>query len=189
MSTIVDKSALPTFFPTDRHNPSFWEMLGRTIATYGFLEETLGKAIFALTGTRPYSEEEVEAALESWLPTLERALSDPLGNLIDVYVKSVNEHPSATIQNLEEFEANLRKAAKLRNALCHGSWRLPNERGACELFYVEKKSKERFTSEVDVDFLARTQRGVAELSVEVMNTVTHMGGQFPGSNGPGNRVW
>ena len=48
---IVDLNKLPSLFPTHRHSPMFWEALGRTIATFGFLEEVLGKAIFAFTAT------------------------------------------------------------------------------------------------------------------------------------------
>lgn len=46
----------------------------------------------------------------------------------------------------------------------------------------------RFESLVDPDFLRQTQDGVAELACEVVNTVTHMGWQFPGGGGPGDRI-
>lgn len=49
---VVDIDKLPANFPTHRHDPAFWEALGRTVATFGFLEEVLGKAIFAFTATR-----------------------------------------------------------------------------------------------------------------------------------------
>jgi hypothetical protein len=42
----------------------FWETLGRTIATFGFLEEVLGKAIFAFTATTRHQESEIDAAFE-----------------------------------------------------------------------------------------------------------------------------
>jgi len=38
---LVDLNNLPSLFPTHRHSPMFWETLGRTIATFGFLEEVL----------------------------------------------------------------------------------------------------------------------------------------------------
>jgi hypothetical protein len=69
---IVDLDSLPPLFPTHLHSPEFWEHLGRTVATFGHLEEVLGKAIFALTATVRYDE----AAFERWLPTLEHALID-----------------------------------------------------------------------------------------------------------------
>src|ERR1017187_3309767 len=76
----VDLLKLPKDYPTQRLPGEFWEELGRTVATFGFLEETLGRAIFAITGTRQIAEEDVEAELAKWLLTLQKALSDPLGN-------------------------------------------------------------------------------------------------------------
>jgi hypothetical protein len=158
------------------------------------LEEVLGKAIFAFTATRPYftatrpySEEEVQKAFEAWLPKLERALTDPLGKLIDAYVKSVKEHPESTLQNLDDLEADLKSVSELRNALCHGSWRPPNKDGASSLLYVNRKM-ERFESLVNPDYLRQTQEGVAKLACAVVNTVTRMGWQFPGGGGPGDRI-
>ena len=141
MASIVDLEQLPAQFPTDRHDPAFWEMLGRVVATYGFLEEMLGKAIFLFTATRNYEEHEIEEAYEKWLPTLERALYDPLGGLITSYEKAVRDNQSATIANLDELTADLRKAAKLRNVLCHGSWRLPDDNGASRPFFVNNKKE------------------------------------------------
>jgi hypothetical protein len=92
---------LPDHFPTQLHSGAFWEQLGRTVATFGFLEDTLGRAIFALSGTVRYVENEIdEAALAKWLSTLERALADPLGGLIDAYGKAARSHPEATYENL-----------------------------------------------------------------------------------------
>ena len=91
VARVVDVNALPSDFPTHRHDAVFWERLGRTVATYGFLEEILGKAIFSFTATKRYDATEVDAAFEKWLPTLERALTNSLGNLIDRYGKAVRE--------------------------------------------------------------------------------------------------
>ncbi|MCF6317535.1 MAG: hypothetical protein L3J30_14960 [Marinosulfonomonas sp.] len=62
--------AQPKYFPTHHHKLEFWEALGRAVATFGFLEDVLGKAIFAFTGTRQYAASEVNDAYEKWLPTL-----------------------------------------------------------------------------------------------------------------------
>ena len=37
---------------------------------------------------------------------------------------------------------------------------------------------------IDIAYLQQTQKAVAELACDVINTVTHMGWQFPGSRGP-----
>ena len=178
-SAVVNKGGLPDRFPTHRHGAEFWASLGRAVATFGFLEEVLGKAIFSFTATRPYDASEVQAAYDAWLPKLERALSNPLGNLIDEYGKAVREHPDSTTENIDDLLVLLREAAELRNVLCHASWRRPDSAGASTPFYVNRRMMV-FTNPVECEFLDRTQSGAAELACEVINTVTHMGWQFPG---------
>ncbi len=188
MSHIINIDALPEMYPTNRHEPVFWERLGRVVATYGFLEETLGKAIFAFTATKPYSEQEVQTALEGWLPKLQHALSDQLWNLIESFGKAVREHPNATIENLEDLIEQLKRAAKIRNVICHGSWRTPNSEGASVPFFVNRQ-QERFDTAIDAAWLAQLQKHISELICAVINTVTHMGWQFPGGDGPGRIIW
>ena len=188
MGHIVDFNALPDKFPTHMHEPKFWECLGRTIATFGFLEESLAKAIFSFTATKPYSEEEALKAYSKWLPKLENALTDQLWNLTESYGKAVREHPDATIENLEDLLNDLKQASKIRNVICHGSWRPPNPNGASIPFFVNR-NKERFETAIDVQFLNQVQKHTNALICSVINTVTHMGWQFPGSNGPGKEIW
>jgi len=186
--SVVDLGALPKQFPTHMHEGAFWESLGRAVATFGFLEEVLGKAIFAFTATRPYDEAEIQQAYEEWLPKLKRALKDPLGSLIDAYGKAVRDHGSATIENLDELLTDLRKASAVRNILCHGSWRLPNASGLSVPFFVDRQERV-VDSAMDCPFIDQVQRHTAELACAVINTVTHMGWQFPGSAGPGKAIW
>ena len=185
---IVDKKALPEKFPTHKHESEFWESLGRTIATFGFIEEVLSKAVFSFTATRPYNENEIQKAYDEWLPLLERTLVDPLGNLIDTYGKSVRNNPMTTIENFDDLLKNLREASKIRNVLCHGSWRLPDLNGDSVPFFVNRQ-KEVFETAIGCQFLNRVQEHVSELACEVISTVTHMGWRFPGSSGPGKAIW
>jgi hypothetical protein len=181
---IVDRQNLPENFPTHLHSSEFWEALGRLVATFGFLEEALGKAIFSFTGTREIPEDQIQVEFENWLPTLQRALNDPLGGLIDAYGKSVRNNKAATITNLDNLLEDLRKTAVLRNVLCHGSWRVPDKQGRCVPFFVDKKNR-IFDTPIDIAYLNQVRRHVVELTCEVVNTVTHMGWRFPGSRGPG----
>jgi hypothetical protein len=185
---VVDRKNLPENFPTQLHRGEFWEALGRAVATFGFLEETLGKAIFSFTGTREIPADQVEEEYNKWLPTLHRALSDPLGGLIDAYGKSVRKNKAATITNLHSLLEDLRKVASIRNVLCHGSWRAPDKQGRCIPFFVDKKQR-IFDTPIDIAYLDRVRKHVAELTCEVVNTVTHMGWQFPGSSGPGKPIF
>lgn len=184
----VKQDGLPDRFPTHRHEATFWESLGRAVATFGFLEEILGKAIFAFTAMRSYEEAEIHKAYEEWLPKLERALIDPLGNLIDAYGKAVRDNPRAATGNLDELLEDLRKASQMRNILCHGSWRLPDTSGASIPFFVNRQ-KQIVDSAMDRQFIDQVQQHTASLACAVINTVTQMGWQFPGSAGPGKTIW
>ncbi len=187
--SVVNLDALPKQFPTHLHEGAFWESLGRAVATFGFLEEVLGTAIFALTATRPYDDEaERKLAYEEWLTKLKLALKDPLGNLIDAYGKAVRDHGSVKIENLDELLIDLRNASATRNILCHGSWGLPNASGASVPFFVDRKERVVDTA-MDGQFIEQVQRSTAKLACVVISTVTHMGWQFPGSAGPGKAIW
>ena len=78
---VIDRANLPADYPTHAHDPKFWEELGRTVAIFGFIEEMLGKAIFALTGTKEFDPEGDPEAFAKWIKTLEKALTDQLGPL------------------------------------------------------------------------------------------------------------
>ncbi|MFN3243843.1 MAG: hypothetical protein ACE37K_20210 [Planctomycetota bacterium] len=189
---VIDKSQLPPLFPTHRHGPAFWCSLGRAVATFGFLEEMLKKAVFALTGTVPAPENQAEAAaaVQNWSDLLERSIVNPLNPLIDTFGKAARLHPESRHQNLAEFVAELRAAGKVRNLICHGSWGTPDENGASVPFYVTGKPGQQQVCDtpVTVAWLDQLQAHAAELACEVINTVTHMGYQFPGGSGPGRPV-
>ena len=185
---IVDQNALPENFPTHLHDGAFWEKLGRAVGTLGFLEETLAKAIFAFTATTEYSPENIDKAYSDWLPKLERSLSDPLGCLIDTYGKAVRSHSNSTIENLKYLLEDLREVSKLRNVLCHGSWGAPDYNSASIPFFINRQ-KEKFETPINIDFLIQVQKHTCELICSIIDTVTHMGWQFRGSNSPGKVIW
>lgn len=186
---IIDRDSLPLKWPTHRHSPEFWEQLGRTVATFGFLEEVLGKAIFAFTATRHFeTTSEAQEAYASWLPTLERALTDTLKPLADAYVRAVRENAGSSTENIDELVAAIKEASEIRNVICHGSWRTPDREGRSLPLFINKRN-ETFDTPIDVAFLHQVQSHVAELAATVIDTVTHMGFQFPGGAGPGKRVW
>lgn len=184
----VNQNGLPDKFPTHGHEPAFWESLGRAVATFGFLEEILGKAIFTFTGTRTYEEDEIDQAYDEWLLKLERTLIDPLGNLIDTYGKAVRDNPNVVIENFDELLVTLRNASQMRNILCHGSWREPNTNGASIPFFVNRQ-KQMVDTAMDRQFIDQVQQHTVNLICAVINTVTQMGWQFPGSVGSGRTIW
>lgn len=185
---IIKRSALPADFPTQRHPPEFWEQLGRTIGTFGLLEETIGKAIFAFTATTEYSEDKVEVVLAKWPDLLKRALSDTLHPLAETYGKAVRLHPGTGLGNVDELVEDIKEAADLRNAICHGSWHEPDAAGKAPLYFLNKQI-ERFDTPVDAAWLRQLQAHVVNLICTVIDSVTTMGWQFPGGAGPGEEIW
>jgi len=108
--------------------------------------------------------------------------------LAESYGKATRDNPETTTENVSDLVEKIREAAVIRNVLCHGSWRPPNEDGASIPRFISRK-KEIFESPIDVAYLRQVQAHVAELSCSVIDTVTHMGWQFPGGGGPGKQIW
>lgn len=187
MQARVCRDQLPSKFPTHRHSAEFWEQLGRSIATFGFLEEVLGKAIFALTATREYPVEELDAAFDAWIATLRRALTDQLCKLADSFGKAARGHPDVRSEGIDALVADIKAAAAMRNVLCHGSWRPPDANGASMPLFINRKY-EAFSETVDAAYLVNVRRHTVDLICSVIDTVTHMGIQFPGGAGPGRPI-
>lgn len=189
--TIVDRDKLPKQFPTHRHTPEFWEMLGRTVATFSFLEEILKKAIFALNATQAYSsEEELQVAYSKWRAKLETMLTDQLYKLSVSYHDATKIHQefSSESEKISELVAAIKKAGQIRNILCHGSWGAPDPDGKSLLFFVNR-NLEILETQIDIDFLKQVQNHVTELVCDVMNSITSKGWQFPSWNNPGKPVF
>lgn len=185
---ILDMRMAPANFPTHKHAGLFWEQLGRCVATFGFLEEVLGKAIFSFTGTTEVPADEWEAAYAAWLPQLRRALSDQLGRLIDSYASAVRKHQADAPADFDDVILELREVALLRNVICHGSWRPPDAAG-CSLPLFTNTKGELWNEPMNVARLASLQIQTAELAAYVISTVTTHGWQFPGMGGPGRPIW
>jgi hypothetical protein len=185
---VVAMDQLHEQFPTHLHDVSFWEALGRTIATFGFLEKVLGRAIFAFTATNTYPEHEIQKAYDEWLPILQKAASETLKPLIDLYENSVNESGELP-PKFDQLLKELREASAIRNVLCHSSWEKSDTDGKSLPIFIRKKDMLKFDTLVDVAWLSQTRSTVVRIACEVVNSVTAKGFQFPGTNGPGQQIW
>jgi hypothetical protein len=175
----LNTDAIPQNFPTHRHSPEFWECLGRAVATYGFLEETMGKAIFVLTGTRQYPPTEIEDAYQKWVPVITHALTDTLNPLILSYEKGLRDHPAVQQDNYKDLITHLKTCVETRNVLCHGSWGSPDMNGYSKPLFVDRKLRQ-FDSMIDCAYLRKVQEHIAELACLVVNSITENGLSFPG---------
>lgn len=191
--TIIDRDSLPKRFPTHLHDPEFWEHLGRAIASFGFLEDTLRRAYLVFTGTTLVALEEAEQEVKKWGAKLESIMTMQLWNLAKDFESAVNANPNSSTVNINELVADIKKAAELRNILCHGSWMLPDNEGR-SLPRFSKKDRAtgkivQFADKIGIEHLSQVQAHVTDLICSVIDTVTHMGYQFPGGAGPGRQFY
>lgn len=186
--TVMDTGQMPENFPTNLHDKEFWEWLGRLVATFGYLEVVLKKAIYYFQTSRPYPEKEIDEAYQTWELKFQSVLSGTLTKLVDAYQVAVIAHPEASPgTGFPAVLEDLRRVAKLRNALCHANWPPPDENGASLPYVLDRKLNE-FATPVDVAYLKKSQQEVAWLANEVGSTLTSMGMILPGTNSSGTSL-
>ncbi len=183
---VIDRKEVDPLYPTNFHSPIFWEELGRLIATFGFLEKTLMKAIFVFQGTKEQYDdpEKPNSDFEVWFKQLEVTAADTLHPLAEKYRDAVKENPNST-RKVEDLVNDIKSLAKVRNVLCHGFWEVPDETGKSLPKFIGKKNFERCEEKFDHEDLQKLRERVVGLAFMVIDTVTTMGWQFPGSLGPG----
>jgi hypothetical protein len=86
----------------------------------------------------------------------------------------VRKHQAVNFANADELIDDIRKAAKIRNALCHGSWRAPNAAGQSAIYYFDKKDG-KFEALVDLAWLRQVQAHVKGVALTVIDSVTVLG--------------
>lgn len=185
---VIDRDKLHIDWPTQFHEPGFWEELGRTVATFGFIEEMLGKAIFALTGAKEFDPAGDPEAFNEWIKTLEKALTDQLGGLIISYERALAENQRTKGNDYSAQLAELKQAKDIRNTFCHGSWDKPDDQGRTVPKFVNRKLMV-FETRVDVRFLKQTRSALRHIVCDILDSVTSVGYQFPGTGSPGEQIW
>ena len=193
----LNRNAFVPNYPTHAHPPGLWDELGRTVATFGFLEDVLVKAYFAITGTTSYeweTEEEAKAAVEKWGEQLSLAMADTLTSLAQKYAAAVRRNKAANFPQIDELEASIKRATESRNAICHGFWGKPDASGKSELSYFSMPGKkvanlQKFETRIDIAWLRQLRAEAFELACDVIDSVAVMGYQFPSSAGPGEPIW
>ena len=179
----VDIDNLPANWPTHFIEGNFWEELGRTVATFGFLETTLAKAIFALSAKRERKEITNEM-YERWIDRTKKSLEASLGYLIDEFKKELIEEITLETEiskqiDLPQLMKGLREAKKLRDVLCHASWSTGKTGDKAKPFFMNRK-EEIFDTECDIAYLRQIRKATQEMICMCMDTVILKGLEFPG---------
>lgn len=181
---IIDKDRLPPRWPVHQMDDAFWAALGRAIGTFGRLERTLQQAVFQMEGSRhlPASDEEARAAVDEWAESLKQTITDTLTPLARAFVRAARMHEGANGPAVMILGADIETVAPFRNALCHAAWS-PKGADRAEAGFVSRKL-EVLDREITVADLDQYQRHTAELTIDVINTVTSLGLGFPGLDVP-----
>lgn len=185
---VVQVDALPEHYPTHGWDAEFWEALGRCVATFGFLEHTLARAYFAFSVMREISDEGIDEELSKWFDNLKKSARETLNPLIDRYENSVKSYPNHKVDYIDLLVKDLKETVEWRNILCHSSWGYPDEEGKGVPFFVNRKDL-KFGTPVDLNMLQQIQSSTTNTIVNVINSVTLMGWQFPGTHGPGRPLF
>ena len=113
----------PPNWPTDKGSEALWEELGRTVATFGMLEDTLARAHFHVTGQqKPVDGVELEQQVEAWAAQLISSLPETLKPLADRIEAAWKALDGELTDGHGAIANEIRILADERNRLCHGAW-------------------------------------------------------------------
>lgn len=118
----------------------FAAALGRAVAGFGFLEEALKRAIYALSRD-DLGDEPGEAELDAWVTRMEQIAGDSLGTLIDAFAAACERGGCLAFSPRKALAGTLRTIRDQRNMLCHASW-CPAEGGGWRPGFVSSHGAE-----------------------------------------------
>lgn len=98
----------------------FAASLGQAVAGFGWLEEVMKRAIYALDRAR-LADDLSEAELQSWLRRMGDIADNSMGTLIEQLDAALRRH--AGIRGRDALTDALTDLKQQRNLLCHASWR------------------------------------------------------------------
>ncbi|GFO73340.1 hypothetical protein BJAS_P4254 [Bathymodiolus japonicus methanotrophic gill symbiont] len=157
----------------------FWEHLGRTVATFGYLEDALVKGIYVFeVMTKCDKKVKDLESFEKWYydtlnSNLLKNMSLPFGKLVKKYHNLANNN--SLINKDDVIKKQLKflddEVVKFRNMFCHAGWRVPDKEGKSLPIYLNNNG-EYFKTPVGTEFLQQTQKHIAELICLVMEIST-----------------
>ncbi|TXL14348.1 hypothetical protein BMR06_16445 [Methylococcaceae bacterium HT5] len=181
---MIDKEKTPKGYPTHKHQADFWEHLGRTVATFGYLEDTLVKGIYVFEvmtkRDKKVNNEKDLKDFEDWNNKLNSRLlnnmSLPFGELVKKYHNLANNNSLINKDDvIKEGLDGLDEIVKDRNLLCHAAWGLPNKEGKSLAIYVNNdEEKSYLETPIGTEFLQKIQKHTAELICLVMCIITKL---------------
>ena len=187
MPRVVDRACLPEDWPTHRGSSELWEELGRAIASFSHLEDTLARAYFGLTGTKTFETvDRAEAAFRQWAKELKQSLTDSLYALTSKLGKAFEDDDRVSRAVASDIIARLNELRVWRNALCHGAWQGFSADGSSQLRYFRKTARgvEQLDVRLTLEKVSSIRLATVELTLDIVDLLSVAGVQFPDSAPP-----
>ena len=185
---MIDRDSLLKDWPTNPGEAAFWEELGRTVAAFTFLEDTLARAYFALTATRTFDDiDQAKAAFSEWEKDLKQALTDSLHALTSKIEKAFDDDDRVPRDIAAGILARLNELRVWRNAFSHGAWEHFATDGSAHIRHFRKgpNGPEQLEDRLTLETIFSIRAGTTELTVDIVNAVLAAGVSFPGTALPG----
>jgi len=185
----IDRDALPPGWPANQGPAVFWQELGKTVASFGFLEHILASTCHALLATGERAVAHLKAddheAMRQWAKRLAHSRTDSLRPLTLELARVLDESGRVPRAVREDLVARLDELRPWRNALCHGAWLSVGEDGSAILDHVYSYEglPAGFERHVDVKRLSDVRARTVDVTIRIAEAAsvagpayTHMGG-------------
>lgn len=116
----------------------FAAALGQAVATFGWLEEVLKRALFSLERVR-LARDLTAAELARWRQHMTDIADDSLGTLIEQLDSALRRHPG--IDDRDDINDRLVVLKHQRNLICHASWSPTAEKARWRPAFVAMKGE------------------------------------------------
>lgn len=142
----------------------FAAALGQCVASFGWLEEVIKRAIYALDRAR-LADDLTPEELQAWLTRIGGIADDSMGTLIEQLDAAMRRHPGLRDRN--QITDRLGEIRLYRNLLCHASWRPTDRKTHWHPAFVSAKGEVHDTAMTRADLDA-----IAQATLEAGTRVT-----------------
>ena len=181
-----DQWVVPRGWPTNRGTAAFWEELGRTIATFGMLEDVLARVFYVVSGQRQADpDEDPKIQMERWNKELRAGLSDTLEGITEKLRKEWKRENPELPDKKRDVLGKLKALSRMRNKMCHGAWiGFENEHmGILRFFPKGNEIARREPERISTDDM----KGIRDRTTNMMNGLRLLVQEEYGQDLPGLR--
>ena len=187
----IDRATFPPDWPVNQGPAVFWQVLGKTVAAFGYLEYTLASTCYALLATGERAAALLEAndheAMRRWTKRLLRSQVDSMRGLTLELDRVLDETGLVPRAVRKDLVAHLDELRPWRNALCHGAWLSVGEDGSARLehVYMYEGLPAGFERNVDVKRLSDVRAKTVDITIRIAEAASVAGPAYTHAAGAG----